>query len=216
MKQKIKTKVEPIEKTNNIIENDKNNNIIINDNNPKNNISPEEKEEVKKKEEEKNIFSYRQLIAEKCHDIIKLENEKKNENLVVNNIKTIKEDKEQTQEKEEENIVTQNIKIENEDKRRSKTINTNKTKEFSNTKEGTLKILQLIKAKKNEKNLIEKKLKETQNNIKEDKVEPIEKTNNIIENDKNNNIIINDNNPLLMTTISLMIIIIKIILKIKI
>ena len=168
----------------------------IKDNNPKNNISPEEKEEVKKKEEEKNISSYRQLIAEKCHDIIKLENEKKNENLVVNNIKVIKEDKEQSQEKEEKNIVTPNIKIENEDKRRSKTINTNKTKEFSNTKEGTLKILQLIKAKKNEKNLIEKKLKETQNNLKEDKIEPIEKNNNIIDSDKNNNIIINNNNPI--------------------
>ena len=33
----------------------------------------------------------------------------------------------------------------------SKTINTNSIKDISNTKEGTLKILQLIKAKKNEK-----------------------------------------------------------------
>ena len=181
------------------IENDE-----IKQNNPINNIPIEkqekEKEKVKKKEEEKNIFSYRQLIAEKCHDIIKLENEKKDENLVINNIKQIKEDENKSQEKEKENILTPNIKIESEDKKRSKTINNNKSKEFLSTKEGTLKILQLIKAKKNEKNMLEKKLKETQNSIKEDKIDSNEKNKNtddinIIDN--NNNLLknnINDKN----------------------
>ena len=181
------------------IENDE-----IKQNNPINNIPIEkkekEKEKEKKKEEEKNIFSYRQLIAEKCHDIIKLENEKKDENLVVNNIKLIKEEENNEQEKEKENILTPNIKIESEDKKRSKTINNNKSKEFLSTKEGTLKILQLIKAKKNEKNMLEKKLKETQNSIKEDKIDSNEKNKNtddinIIDN--NNNLLknnINDKN----------------------
>ena len=200
---------------NNFIENNNENKNIDNDknkeNNPINNISQEkkekEKEEIKRKEEEKNIFSYRQLIAEKCQDIIKLEKEKKDENLIINNIKVIKEDNNE-KEKEKENILTSNIKIENEDKKRSKTINNNKIKEFSSTKEGTLKILQLIKAKKNEKNMIEKKLKETQNSIKEDKIAPNEKNNNnidninIIDNKDNNpeNNNVNDNNNIIINT----------------
>ena len=158
-------------------------------------VISEDKE--KEKEAEKNKFSYRQLIAEKCHDIIKLEKEKKE---FVNNIKLIKDNNEQEKEIDKESIITQNKIIENEDRKRSKTIN-NKNKEFSSTKEGTLKILQLIKAKKNEKNLIEKKLKETQNNIKEDKIEPNEKNNkenniNIIDNNKDVDIL-NNNNDIL-------------------
>ena len=126
--------------------------------NTKTNIISEQKE----KEEEKNKLLYRQLMAKKCHDVIKLENEKREENLIVNNIKTIKE------EKEKEIPLTPIVKLENEDIKRSKTINNNRIQDISNTKESTLKILQLIKAKKNEKNIIDKKMKETKDNINKD------------------------------------------------
>ena len=117
-----------------------------------------------KNDEDQNKILYRQLMAKKCQNIIKLENDKNNEKLMVNNIKLIKEGKN----KIEENLIIPKINDENEDKKRSKTINTNKNTEKFSIKEGTLKILQLIKAKKNEKNLIDEKMKETKNNLKED------------------------------------------------
>ena len=42
-----------------------------------------------------------------------------------------------------------------------------KIKYISNTKENTLKIIQLIKTKRNEKNMFEEKMKETKSFIKE-------------------------------------------------
>ena len=88
-------------------------------------------------------------MVKKCHEIIKMENEKK-------------------EEKEKEKTLIPIIKEENDDKsdkKRSKT--KNKIKYISNTKENTLKILQLIKAKRNEKNMLEEKMKETKSCTKE-------------------------------------------------
>ena len=88
-------------------------------------------------------------MVKKCHEIIKMENEKK-------------------EEKEKEKTLIPIIKEENDDKsdkKRSKTIN--KIKDISNTKENTLKILQLIKAKRNEKNMLEEKMIETKSYTKE-------------------------------------------------
>ena len=148
----------------NIINKEKQENIIENTNNTNTNLTSKEVEE------EKNKLSYRQLMAKKCQNIIKLENEKKEENLLVNNIKVLKDEKEKEINKDniKENVILQKKKEENEDKKRSKTINNTKHNDTFSTKEGTLKILQLIKAKKNEKNLLDEKMKETKNNLKED------------------------------------------------
>ena len=88
-------------------------------------------------------------MVKKCHEIIKMEYKKK-------------------EEKEKEKTLIPIIKEENDDKsdkKRSKT--KNKIKYISNTKENTLKIFQLIKTKRNEKNMFEEKMKETKSFIKE-------------------------------------------------
>ena len=159
------------EKSNDNIENPENTKVQnnnkdnINNNIGNNKDNNENKNLIStKNDEDQNKILYRQLMAKKCQNIIKLENDKNNEKLMVNNIKLIKDDKN----KIEENLIIPKINDENEDKKRSKTINTNKNTEKFSIKEGTLKILQLIKAKKNEKNLIDEKMKETKNNLKED------------------------------------------------
>ena len=159
------------EKNNDNIENPENTKVQSNNkdninNNIGNNKDNNENKNLisTKNDEDQNKILYRQLMAKKCQNIIKLENDKNNEKLMVNNIKLIKDDKN----KIEENLIIPKINDENEDKKRSKTINTNKNTEKFSIKEGTLKILQLIKAKKNEKNLIDEKMKETKNNLKED------------------------------------------------
>ena len=66
---------------------------------------------------------------------------------------------EKKEEKEKEKTLIPIIKEENDDKsdkKRSKT--KNKIKYISNTKENTLKIFQLIKTKRNEKNMFEEKI----------------------------------------------------------
>ena len=141
----------------------------------------------KEKEEEKNKQLYQQLMAKKCQNIIKLENEKKDDDLIMNNIKVIKQENKDNN-KALKDIMIPEIKEEIKDKKRSKTINTNKIKDVSNTKEGTLKILQLIKAKKNEKNLIDEKMRETKNNIKDEKNQNKNEENNIVDNNQKINL----------------------------
>ena len=165
-------------------------NKIINDNNKNIKIENEKQENKinndninlnsKEKEEEKNKQLYQQLMAKKCQNIIKLENEKKDNDLIMNNIKVIK-DETNDNNKILKDILIPESKKEINDKKRSKTINANRINEESNTKEGTLKILQLIKAKKNEKNLIEEKMKETKNNIKEEQNQNKNEENNIVD-----------------------------------
>ena len=113
-------------------------------------------------------------MAKKCQNIIKLENEKKDDDLIINNIKVIK-DETNDNNKILKDILIPESKKEINDKKRSKTINANRINEESNTKEGTLKILQLIKAKRNEKNMLEEKMKETKSYTKEN----LEENNNI-------------------------------------
>ena len=162
--------------------NNDNNNINNDNNNINNDKYKNSKIKEKELEEEKNKIQYQQLMAKKCQNLIKLENEKKEKNEKLNNIKVIKEDKDKDIDniKEKKDTITPEINEENEEKKRSKTIN--KVKEVSSIKEGTLKLLQLIKAKKNEKNIIDEKLKETKVNIKENQQQNKEE-NNI----KNNN-----------------------------
>ena len=126
-------------------------------------------------------------MAKKCQNIIKLENEKKDDDLIMNNIKVIKQENKDNN-KALKDIMIPEIKEEIKDKKRSKTINTNKIKDVSNTKEGTLKILQLIKAKKNEKNLIDEKMRETKNNINDGKNQNKKEENNIVDNNQKINL----------------------------
>ena len=60
-------------------------------------------------------------------------------------------------------------------KKRSKT--KYKIKDISNTKENALKILQLIKTKRNEKNMLEEKMKETKSCTKKNLEENYKKIN---------------------------------------
>ena len=137
----------------------------------------------KEKEEENNKLLYRQLMAKKCQNFIK-EAENKNNN----NIKIIKDEKDNNKEIE---LIPEKKEIK-EEKKRSKTININKFNNFS-TKEGTFQILELIKAKKNEKNIIDEKMKETKNKIKED-IKPDNQSSETPKENKNNIIQIKDDN----------------------
>ena len=163
------------------------------------NSNNNEKEE---NEEERNRRLYRLLMHKKLgssHNIIK-----HNINQAINSNKTdFKKEKENEKNLEisEKSNKTQNFKLpkkeisefleekkditnnkDNEifskkenNKDISKTIKVNTSKEI-NAKEGALKILELIKAKKSEKNVIDQKKKETQEIIKKAKSQPIDIT----------------------------------------
>ena len=169
-------------------------------------ISNNNNNEKIENEEEKNKRLYRLLMAKKLgssHNIIKhniqqvidSKNEEENQNQNQNNknekeisdknnrAQSLKNSKKENPPTEVKKDI---IKIRNDDnnllletknkKDRSKTtIKVNTSKEIK-AKEGALKILELIKAKKSEKNLIEQKKKETQEIIKKAKSQPVDFT----------------------------------------
>ena len=160
-----------------------------------NNINNDSKEE---NEEEKNKRLYRQLMAKKLggnnqnvimsnKNSLLNSNESKNKMENENNICIRnKENSEFFEEKKKEinNIYTKNEENKNDNtssdkknkKERSRTMIKVSTAKEINAKEGALKILELIKAKKNEKNFIDQKKKETQDIFKKAKSQQVDFT----------------------------------------
>ena len=151
--------------------NNRNNDINNNENKNK------EKEDInsnlnskEESEEEKNRNSYRQLMARKLKDNINQpsnEQENKNKNNIINLEKSLKKE-----ENKNDNDNDNDIKNRED---RSRTLRVGMSKEKT-AKEGALKILELIKAKKNEKSAIDQKKKETQEIIKKAKSQPVDYT----------------------------------------
>ena len=175
-----------------------------NDNDISSTIKNSNDNEKEENEEERNKRLYRLLMHKKLgssHNIIKqninqainsnkkdFQKEKENEkNLEIseksNKTQNFKLPNKEISEflKEKKEIGGDDIKnIENKDneiltKTQNKTIKVNTSKEI-NAKEGALKILELIKAKKNEKNAIDQKKKEAQEIMKKAKSQPIDFT----------------------------------------
>ena len=149
--------------------NNKNNEMNNNENKNK------EKEDInsnvnskEENEEEKFRNSYRQLMAKKLRENFNKDandQENKNKNNLINLEKSLKK---------EENKNDNDNDIKNrEDKSRTLRVGMSKEK---TAKEGALKILELIKAKKSEKSAIDQKKKETQEIIKKAKSQPMDYT----------------------------------------